>query len=78
MGDGGTMGIEQHAKFSINPFVSDSRPDARFMRKWPAETDRFTAGSHGPTIEPVEPSGHAQPAVRDALGCSLYAPRAIK
>ena len=72
------MGIEQHAKLSINPLVSESRPDARFMCRWPAVTDRFTAGSHGLAIDAGEPSGHTQPDVHDALGCSLYAPKAMK
>ena len=72
------MGMEQHAKFSITPLVSESSPVPRLMRRWPAVTDRFTVGSHVPTIEPEEPSGHAQPIVRDALGCSLYAPSTMK
>jgi hypothetical protein len=71
------MGIEQHAKLSIKPFVSESRPDARFMCRWPAVTDRFAVGSHGLAIDAAEPSGHAQPDVRVASGCSLYAPNAM-
>ncbi len=77
VGDGNSDN-EQHAKLSAAPFVSESRPDARFMCRWPAVMERFKVGSHGPAIAPTKPSGHAQPDVRVASGCSLYAPNAMK